>query len=197
MEEHAVREAAGKINGNCRCAAELNFGAEEGKSAALLLLRCGGEEKFMTDKELKRLSRSELLQMLITQMEENAVLRERADRAESQLQDRRIAIGQAGSLAEAALSLSGIFQAADAAASQYLENIQRISGQQETICRELQINAEKKAADIMREAQEYSQKVRGDADAYWQEVILRARALVENQDALRELVQSSGRNETK
>ena len=57
----------------------------------------------MTDKELKRLSRSELLQMLITQMEENAVLRERADRAESQLQDRRIAIGQAGSLAEAAL----------------------------------------------------------------------------------------------
>lgn len=151
----------------------------------------------MTDKELKRLSRSELLQMLITQMEENAVLRERADRAESQLQDRRIAIGQAGSLAEAALSLSGIFQAADAAASQYLENIQRISGQQETICRELQINAEKKAADIMREAQEYSQKVRGDADAYWQEVILRARALVENQDALRELVQSSGRNETK
>lgn len=151
----------------------------------------------MTDKELKRLSRSELLQMLITQMEENAVLRERADRAESQLQDRRIAIGQAGSLAEAALSLSGVFQAADAAASQYLENIQRISGQQETICRELQINAEKKAADIMREAQEYSQKVRGDADAYWQEVILRARALVENQDALRELVQSSGRNETK
>lgn len=135
--------------------------------------------------------------MLITQMEENAVLRERADRAESQLQDRRIAIGQAGSLAEAALSLSGVFQAADAAASQYLENIQRISGQQETICRELQINAEKKAADIMREAQEYSQKVRGDADAYWQEVILRARALVENQDALRELVQSSGRNETK
>ncbi len=84
----------------------------------------------MTDKELRRLSRSELLEMLIAQTEENSQLKIRLEQAEAQLRDRRIEIDKAGSLAEAALSLNGVFQAAEAAAQQYLENIQRISSRQ-------------------------------------------------------------------
>ena len=91
----------------------------------------------MTDKELRRLSRSELLEMLIAQTEENSQLKIRLEQAEAQLRDRRIELDKAGSLAEAALSLNGVFQAAEAAAQQYLENIQRISSQQDTICRSL------------------------------------------------------------
>ena len=45
----------------------------------------------MTDKELRRLSRSELLEMLIAQTEENRQLKIRLERAEAQLRDRRIA----------------------------------------------------------------------------------------------------------
>ncbi len=97
----------------------------------------------MTDKELRRLSRSELLEMLIAQTEENDRLKIRLEQAEAQLRDRRIAIDKAGSLAEAALSLNGVFQAAEAAAQQYLENIQRISGQQDAICRSMKEKAEK------------------------------------------------------
>ena len=89
----------------------------------------------MTDKELRRLSRSELLEMLIAQTEENSQLKIRLEQAEAQLRDRRIEIDKAGSLAEAALSLNGVFQAAEAAAQQYLENIQRISSQQDAISR--------------------------------------------------------------
>ena len=70
----------------------------------------------MTDKELRRLSRSELLEMLIAQTEENSQLKIRLEQAEAQLRDRRIEIDKAGSLAEAALSLNGVFQAAEAAA---------------------------------------------------------------------------------
>ena len=77
----------------------------------------------MTDKELRRLSRGELLEMLIAQVEENDQLKNRLELAEAQLRDRKIAINNAGSLAEAALSLNGVFQAAEAAAQQYLENI--------------------------------------------------------------------------
>ena len=84
----------------------------------------------MTDKELRRLSRSELLEMLIAQTEENSQLKIRLEQADAQLRDRRIEIDKAGSLAEAALSLNGVFQAAEAAAQQYLENIQRISSRQ-------------------------------------------------------------------
>ena len=77
----------------------------------------------MTDKELRRLSRKELLEMLIEQMNENEELKQKLDRAESELKDRNIMIENAGSLAEAALKLNDVFEAADRAAQQYLENV--------------------------------------------------------------------------
>ena len=151
----------------------------------------------MTDKELRRLSRSELLEMLIAQMKENEALQSRLELAEAQLNDRQIAVEKAGTLAEASLSLNGVFEAAEAAAQQYLENIERMSGQQETICRDMQAEAEAKAAEIMREAQEYSKKTHAEADAYWKQIVARARALLKERDALRELIQAVGRNEEK
>ncbi len=81
----------------------------------------------MTDKELRRLSRSELLEMLIAQTEESRQLKIKLERAEAQLRDRRIAVEKAGSLAEAALQLNRVFEAADKAAQQYLENVRLMS----------------------------------------------------------------------
>lgn len=81
----------------------------------------------MTDKELRRLSRAELLEMLLAQTEENERLRERLDEAEAALNDHRIEIERAGSLAEASLRLNKVFTAADEAARQYLENVQRMA----------------------------------------------------------------------
>ena len=101
----------------------------------------------MTDKELRRLGRSKLLEMLIAQTAENDQLKIRLEQAEAQRQNRRIAIDKAGSLAEAALSLNGVFQPAEAAAQQYLENIQRISGQQDVICRNLKEQAKRSCGD--------------------------------------------------
>lgn len=79
----------------------------------------------MTDKELKHLSRAELLEMLLAQMEENEKLKRRLQDAEADLDNRRIAISEAGTMAEAALRLNGVFEAADLAAKQYLENIRQ------------------------------------------------------------------------
>ena len=146
----------------------------------------------MTDKELRRLSRSELLEMLIAQVEENDQLKNRLELAEAQLRDRKIAINNAGSLAEAALSLNGVFQAAEAAAQQYLENIERISSQQDVICRDLKEQAEKEAAEIRQEAQAYSQKVHAEANAYWKKVVAEVAKLLEDQEALREMIDSAG-----
>jgi hypothetical protein len=83
----------------------------------------------MTDRELKRLSRMELLGLLIEQMKENERLQERIDTLEKQLEERRIIIDESGSLAEASLRLSGIFEAADKAAREYLYNIKHSSTQ--------------------------------------------------------------------
>lgn len=79
----------------------------------------------MTDKELRRLSRMELLEMLINQMRENQCLQQ-IDELNAKLEDRRILVEEAGSIAEAAMRINGVFQAAEAAAQQYLDNIRRV-----------------------------------------------------------------------
>lgn len=146
----------------------------------------------MTDKELRRLSRSELLEMLIAQAAENDQLKNRLEQAEAQLRDRRIEIDKAGSLAEAALSLNGVFQAAEAAAQQYLENIQRISSQQDAISRVIKEQSAKEAAQIRQEAEAYSQKAHAEADAYWKQIVGKAAKLLADQEALREMIQTDG-----
>lgn len=79
----------------------------------------------MTDKELKRLSRAELLEMLLAQTEENERLKTELAQAQKALDDRRILIDKCGTMAEAALKLNGVFDAVDKAVRQYLENVQR------------------------------------------------------------------------
>ncbi len=81
----------------------------------------------MTDKELRRLSRAELLEMLLAQVEENERLKARLEEAERALEDRRLSVSRAGSLAEASLQLNDVFAAADRAARQYVENVQRLA----------------------------------------------------------------------
>ena len=54
---------------------------------------------------------------------ENQQLRQELDDARAELNKRQIDVAKAGTMAEAALLLNGIFDAADRAALQYLENI--------------------------------------------------------------------------
>lgn len=84
----------------------------------------------MTDKELHRLKRSELLELMLEQSREIEMLKKKLKRAEAKLQSREIMIEEAGSIAEAALKLNGVFQAAERAAEQYLENIRRLAEEQ-------------------------------------------------------------------
>ena len=131
----------------------------------------------MTDRELRHMSRSELLQMLIMQIKENRVLSERLAAAEAELNSRQIAINNAGSLAEAALSLNHVFDAAESAAQQYIENIKRISDQQDLICQSIQKKAEEIAAQIIYEAQEYNKQAHAEADSYWRRIVAKAEIL--------------------
>ncbi len=81
----------------------------------------------MTDKDLKKLTRMELLELLLEQTKENEQLRSELAEAKTALEDKNILIENAGSIARAALELNGVFEAAQAAADQYLQNIKRIS----------------------------------------------------------------------
>ena len=77
----------------------------------------------MTDKELRKLKRIEILELLLEQSKENERLRAEIEDMKKKLEDREIAIKESGSIAEAALKLNGIFEAAQKAADQYIENL--------------------------------------------------------------------------
>ena len=77
----------------------------------------------VTDKELKKLKRADLLEMLLDVTKEAEELKAKLAEAEAKLAQRDIAINTSGSVAEAALKLNGVFEAAQRAADQYLENV--------------------------------------------------------------------------
>jgi hypothetical protein len=82
----------------------------------------------MTQKELKKLHRMELLELLIEQTKRADALEEEVAELKAQLAAREIDIEKAGTLAEAAIKINEVLAAADAAAKQYLYNVQRITG---------------------------------------------------------------------
>ena len=79
----------------------------------------------MAGKDLRKLSKTELLELLVEQGRENLALKARLEAAEAELAQRRVQIAECGSIAEAALRLSGVFEAAQKAADLYRENCQR------------------------------------------------------------------------
>ena len=116
----------------------------------------------MTEKELRRLSRKELLEILIDQTKEISSLRETVQNLESQLNERKIAIAESGSLAEASLKLNGIFADADRAAKQYLENVRMIEEERKRLLEDTR----RKAAEIVAEAEKIRSAKIHEANLY-------------------------------
>ena len=77
----------------------------------------------MIEKDLKKLRRAELLEIMLDQSYEIDQLRKRVKELEAQLEDRRIKIENAGSIAEASLQLTKVFEEAQKAADLYLFRI--------------------------------------------------------------------------
>lgn len=79
----------------------------------------------MTRKELQKMGRRELIVLLLEISNENDRLRTQLGDAQRRLASREIRIKRSGSIAEAAMELNHVFEAAQSAANQYLENIKR------------------------------------------------------------------------
>lgn len=99
----------------------------------------------MKKKELQRLRRRDLLELLIDLSKENEQLREQNRNLEAQLNQRTIAVSEAGSLAEAVLRLNGVFGAAQAACDQYVRNVQQR-------CRQLEEETEARCAQMLEDS---------------------------------------------
>ena len=85
----------------------------------------------MTEKELLKLKKSELLEIMLAQSKEIDSLREQLAKAKAKLKDKKIAIDESGSIAEASLRLTKLFEEAQKAADLYVENIKRRANQEQ------------------------------------------------------------------
>lgn len=137
----------------------------------------------MTDRELRKLSRSDLLDLLLRQTREIEQLREELQEAEEQLASRRLAVDEAGSIAEASLQLNGVFEAAQSACAQYIENVRARSEEQERICIRMEQETREKCDRMLANA-------RREADAYWAETTKKVDDLFAPYTGLRELLES-------
>lgn len=80
----------------------------------------------MEQKELRKLRRVDLLELLVTQAKENEQLRQQVQKLQAELNSRKILVEKAGSIADASIALNKLFETAQATANQYLENIKRM-----------------------------------------------------------------------
>ena len=119
---------------------------------------------------------------------ENDQLKEQLQQQAVQLRNRELQIKNAGSIAEAALALNGVFESADKAAAQYMENIKRCSEQQKDIYDRIVSEAEQKAKTILSDAENEKLKRINEADEYWKNLNMKLEEFYQSHVGLRELL---------
>ena len=115
----------------------------------------------MTDKEFKRLSRSQLIEIIYQFQLQVDKLTEQNQALEQELADKRLRLQDAGNIAEAALEMNDCFRSAQNAAEQYLNEIKAIRDETEAQRQEILAQAQAEAAEIIADAK----KALGDYDS--------------------------------
>ncbi len=98
-----------------------------------------------SNKELKKLSRSELLELLLIQTRETERLQKLLDETREKLEQRNLHIANAGDLAHAVLQINGVMASTQAAAQQYLDNIAAMEDETKKKCEQMLAEAEAEA----------------------------------------------------
>ena len=98
------------------------------KSAASKTPKTQLEQK-MTDKEFKRLTRADLIEIIYRLQENEEKYRETIAKMTVRLEEKQTKIKSAGSIAEASIALSNVFEAAQDAADRYLQEIRMMHEQ--------------------------------------------------------------------
>lgn len=117
----------------------------------------------MTDKELRRLGRMELVDIIYQLEKKQGELEEENKELQSKLDSVRITIEESGSIAEAAIGINGVFEAAQKAADQYLEEIHLANREVENRCKLMLKEAETNASLILDRAKANAETIKKQA----------------------------------
>lgn len=121
----------------------------------------------MTDKEFKRLSRHQLIEIIYQFQLQVDKLTEQNQELERELADKRLRLENAGNIANAALEINDCFRSAQNAAEQYLNEIQAIRDETERERQSILSQAQAEAAAIIADAK----KTQDDYDSAIEEIM--------------------------
>lgn len=136
----------------------------------------------MDKTELRKMSRLELIEIIYALQQEEKVLEEEKKKLEDTIASWTVQCAQAGSIAEAALSINGVFEAAQAAADQYLDYFRRQNSKTEAEIAAMLSSARQEQEHILAQAQEQADSIRQEADQYRTCVQTECRELIAQTD---------------
>ena len=151
----------------------------------------------MTDRELQKLKRVELLQLLVEQSRELDALRQELAQARRELEARELRLQEVGSIAEASMQLNGVFEAAQRAADQYLESIRYQSEHMDERCAAMEEATRLRCDQMLKEAEASVQQAQKDSDECWRDVKGKLEDYLRQQTALQGLLSRTPGEETK
>jgi hypothetical protein len=109
----------------------------------------------LTEKDLRKLNRYQLLELLVAQTERADKLQAELEAAQLAMKAQELKIATLGSIAEASLQLSGVFEAAQKAADLYIDGAKKYA-------LEIEEAAYEQADQIMKKARKQAQGKQGE-----------------------------------
>ena len=136
----------------------------------------------MAERELRRMSRTELIEIIYALKQSEDALKEEKAALEAKLQDRTIRIANAGSIAQAALDLNQVFAAAQAAADEYLQSVRSSAdtAQAEQLLADARAEADRLRAQTRQECEEMKAQAEQEIRARWEEFDRRAQKALDS-----------------
>ena len=108
----------------------------------------------MTDKEFRKLKRSDLIAIIYEYQKKQEELVKEIGELRAQLESKNLKISKAGSIAEAVVGLDLLFETAQKTADDYIEQGRLANEEAEQKAAEIIKQAEKEAAEIVSKARD-------------------------------------------
>lgn len=134
----------------------------------------------MNNKELKKLSRKDLLEIILAQTNRIEDLETENKKLTIELNSKKIDIESSGSLAEAVVKLSGIFDLAQKTADEYVSLVKVNTKKQET---KMKKELGKEKNKIIKRTIKECDKKKQEADNYMKDVELKVKNFIESNNA--------------
>lgn len=138
----------------------------------------------MTDKELRRLSRSELIDIIYELQKQNQQKDAACEELQKELDQKALMLSNAGSIAEAALQINDVFKAAQAAADQYVLSVEAMSREAEKSISEAKLEHDRIIEAAQEKARRIEESARNGAAIVWNDFQAQVSKTIQEQKEL-------------